>query len=319
MKIKSKIIVGILLIFLIFTVGANAEESKYQASKLVDEYVLDGETSTSYGPYNYNGNEYFVTELKVGSDYDSYGTVFVIDKDKGTIIQDRTTYYEVSKIHLHVENIGYYDYLTTYNENVVVIRDDIAYWDDSQEFWDDIDDSATKTEEKNAAKEAASLCGELVIKLTDELDTTQDMIKVLGDIYDGYPTDSEIESYVELSNQLNSNYKSTQKTVVASIEKYPEIYDEFTDTSSAFGIEKYDWEQYEKADLQTLGNLDDTYNVLTADSSDLWIQDNIDWAWESMNDRISTSSTSEPSIPGFEILSSFSVILLIVFIMKKRK
>lgn len=321
MKLNTVAFISIFVIFTAFTAGAGAEISMYQAGKLTGDYVFENEVSVTDGPYTYNGNDYFITELVLSPNPGTYGTIFVIDREKGTIVSDRTTYYEVSKIYLHMEDIRYYDYPTTYLENNRVIRDDIAYWDSSQVFWEDIADSATRAEEKNAANEAASLCDELIAGMNAELNTTQSLILALNDIYSGYPIDYEISSYVELQSKLDTNYKDSQKIVLKATERFPKIYGQFTDTSSAFEIEKYEWKQYENGDLEELGNLNDNYNTLTVEESDLWIEDNLDWSWESMNDRMteySESTEPENSLPGFGIICSVSAVLFMAVLMRKR-
>ncbi len=118
--------------------------------------------------------------------------------------------------------------------------------------------------------------------------------------------------------KVNNNFK---KTAVNATERFPAIYDEFTDTGSAFDIERYEWKQYENKDIQELGNLDDNYNTLTVEGSDMWIQNNLDWSWESMNDRMtehSENSESARSLPGFGLICSGSAVLLISVLMRKR-
>ena len=118
--------------------------------------------------------------------------------------------------------------------------------------------------------------------------------------------------------KVNNNFKNT---AVNATERFPAIYDKFTNTDSAFDIERYEWKLYENKDIQELGNLDDNYNTLTVEGSDMWIRDNLDWSWESMNDRIkeqSESSESAGSLPGFGMICSVSAVLLVSVLMRKK-
>jgi hypothetical protein len=318
MRFSLKLCIIVILIILL-PINVQAETSKYQAGKLVDEYILENEMSTPYGPYEYKGNEYFVVKLIPQNQVDLIKTQFVVDKTKGEIVLDQDVYYGVSKIDLYLNDIAANDYLTMYNDNTIAIREDISYWGDSQKFWSETADIATTTDEKNAAEEAASICGELVVKFEGELEVSQNLIDAINDILEDTPSDVEVDNYIDLKTQLNSDYKDSQKAVVEASDSFPPIYDKFTDSNYAYGLPKSDWESYKNTDLSELGNLDDNYKVLiTSGQIDPWVQDNIDWSWESMNDRVASGSNILASLPGFGVSGSIVALLLLILLFKKK-
>lgn len=302
---------------------ALADTSEYEASKVVEEYVLDGETSVSYGPYNYKGVDYFVVALDSGGAGDYIGTFFIVDKSNGEIVSDRLIYYGVSKVHMVALDVLEYDYLTVYSDNIGITREEINSWDDSQEFWDEIEIAARSQDEIDAAKEASELCNKLVNDLQAEILVSQELVDIINDIYANGANDENIDQFMDLSIQLNNNYKDSQASVNEAIEKYPVIYDEFTDTSSAYGITKSEWNDYEEADLQQLCNLNDDYKkIIDYGKMYAWIEDDTDWAWESMNDRLpstseSKSSSSSSSAPGFGIIAGISSIAIVFYVYRR--
>ncbi|WP_440948521.1 hypothetical protein ACSAZL_09985 [Methanosarcina sp. T3] len=327
MKLSLKLFIMAIIIIL-FSINAQAETSKYQAGKLVEEYLLENEISTTSGPYEYEGNEYFVVKVIPLAQIDLVKAQFVVDREKGEIVQDEDIFYGVSKIDLYVNKIVANDHLTMYRDNMIVIRKDIGYWDDSEVFWNETADIATTTAEKNAAKKAASICGELIVKFEDELEVSQNLTAAIAEILDGSPSDVEVNNYIDLKNQLNSKYEESQKTVVEARENLPGIYDEFTDSNYAYDLKKSEWESYENTDLNELGKLDDNYRVLNiAGQTDSWVQEDLDWAWESMNDRVtsenetSENETSEnntlTALPGFEITGPIAALLILTLLFRR--
>jgi hypothetical protein len=317
---KFKYLIAIALFILLSTCLITSAEqlSNYEATKIASLYTFDDEICEAFGPYEYEDNTYYVCSIY---EDDAIKTEIIIDANNGDVV----TTENVAKYLIKHDLILYYlynedslslsiEYADLYRQNVDIFKSD-------HDFWIDIRDSASNSEQKNNAQEAADISLEIKSAYEQYVNVTDKIIEIQTRIKSG-GTLEDAEDIYEAETESYNVEKQFLVTLNDAIDRFPVIYDTILDTNYRYDISEDEWKQYKSADVTFFKREKDavTSNIAYWESMKTTLDDDTQRFYESMQDRVKeVDAANANTVPGFtSYFVVISFLILGLFIKNKK-
>lgn len=316
MKPNKLLLLSIFIILSMSFVATAEQLSNYEATKVASSYAYENEIVETYGSYEYNNNQYYVCYFMEG---DSVKSVAVIDANTGNLVTNENTAKYLIKHSLALFYLFDEESYHLNIDNADIYRQNADTFNDDYDFWISVQESASTTEQKQNAKDAASISKNIMLGYENQIEGIENVIDIQNEVKAG-GTLEDAKHLIEAEEAAYYSEKQFLKTLDDAIERVPAIYDVILNSNYRYGINEDEWRSYKSADVTFLKFQKDISksNIAYWESTENTLNSDTQWFYESIMDRVQETENANTA-PSFTFSLSVLVFLVLVLFLKRKE